>query len=150
MAPISKTRRVKPNVESDEEKQSTRKTPTDTQSAQDVEKVTSKNRQQIMLQTLASGSKKAHKTPKAKEGIVSGTDRPIPSQLAKLRRSTLYLEDIPQRIDRDELNQWIERQIVDDGLEEEDLVETWHYFYEEASFLDAFPYDDEGFRSDDV
>mmetsp|Transcript_28669 Transcript_28669/g.41053 ORF Transcript_28669/g.41053 Transcript_28669/m.41053 type:complete len:151 (+) Transcript_28669:416-868(+) len=150
MAPISKTRRVKPNVESDEEKQSTRKTPTDTQSAQDVEKVTSKNRQQIMLQSLASGSRKARKTPKAKEGIVSGTDRSIPPQLAKLRRSTLYLEDIPRKIDRDELNQWIERQIVEDGLEEEDLVETWHYFYEEASFLDAFPYDDEGFRSDDV
>ena len=150
MAPIPKTRHVMSNFESDEEKQSTRRTPTDMRSAQNVEKVASKDRQHIMPQNSASSSRKARKTPKAKEGIVTGTDRPIPPQLAKLRRSTLYLEDIPRRIDRDELDRWIERQIVEDRLEEEDLVETWHYFYEEASFLDAFPYNDEGFCSDDV
>jgi hypothetical protein len=119
-------------------------------SVQNIEKVASKDLQHVILQKPISSSRKARKIPKAKEGIVSGSDRPIPPQLAELRRSTLYLEDIPRRIDRGELDRWIERQIVEDRLEEEDLVETWHYFYEEASFLDAFPFDDEGFHSDDV
>ena len=79
--------------------------------------------------------------------MVSGTSRTIPPELAKLRRSTLDL--IPSSICREQLNREIKMQIKEEGLEEEDLVETWSYFYEEAAFAEAFPYD-EGFGADDV
>ena len=92
-------------------------------------------------------SRRNRRTRKASEGIVTGSSRTIPPELARLRRTSLYL-DLPSSICREQLNQSIEKQIVEDGLEDEDLVETWSYFYEEAWFAIACPYD-EGFGADD-
>ena len=55
---------------------------------------------------------------------------------------------IPSSICQEELNREIERRIIDEGLEDEDLVETWTRFYEEATYS-AFA-NDEGFGADDV
>ena len=50
----------------------------------------------------------------------------------------------------EELNRSIEEQIIEEGLEDEELVETWSYFYEEALDHMARPYHKEGFGEDDV
>ena len=56
---------------------------------------------------------------------------------------------IPQSICLEELNRGIEEQIIDEGLEDEDLVEIWTQFYEEAAYH-AVVESDEGFGADDV
>lgn len=92
--------------------------------------------------------KKARRTHKAKEGIVTGSHHTIPPELARLRQSSLYT-GLPSSICWDQLDRSIEDQIVEDGMEDEDLVETWTFYYEEIWLTLACPYD-EGFGADDV
>jgi hypothetical protein len=51
-----------------------------------------------------------------------------------LRKTALYLEYIPRSINRDELNAWIARQIIQEGFQNEDEVDVWTYYYEEVAF----------------
>ena len=59
------------------------------------------------------------------------------SDLKSLQKTELYLEFIPKTINRDALNAWIARQIIEEGLEEEEEVDVWTYFYEEVAFGDV-------------
>ena len=131
--------------------QVTRRARSSMQSSSNVAKATAKaNRkcQRRMMRNFLAGSRKARRTPKAREGIVSGTDLPIPLALVRLRQSTLYQKLIPASICREELDREIEKQIVEEGLEDEDLVETWTMFYEDALYSKVLS--DEGFGADDV
>ena len=67
----------------------------------------------------------------------------------KLRKSVLYMEFIPESVDRDQLNREIEIEIQEQGMEDDDLVDTWTYFYEEAAYEDLFHFE-EGLGADDV
>ena len=91
-----------------------------------------------MMRNYLAGSRKARKTPKAREGIVSGTDRPVPPALMRLRRSPLYTE-LPSSICREELDRCIEEQIVEDDMEDEYLVEVWTSYYEDVWLSLGFP-----------
>ena len=52
----------------------------------------------------------------------------------------------PSSVCQEALNQEIEMQNKkEEGLEDDNLIETWFYFYEEASLAAEFPYN-EGFR----
>ena len=148
MAPVPRKLHVILNVDSDEEKRSVRKTPGNIQNTHGIDEVAGTKRKH-RAQPSVSGSRRAQRTRKAGEGIVTSTNRTIPPELAKIRQSFLYLKMIPQSICREELNREIEDQIVEDGLEDEDLVETWTFFYEEAAY-DAVVASDEGFGADDV
>jgi hypothetical protein len=94
-----------------------------------------------MMRNYLAGSRKARKTPKAREGIVSGTDRPVPPALVRLRRSPLYTE-LPSSICREELDRCIEEQIVEDDMEDEYLVEVWTSYYEDVWLSLGFPCND--------
>mmetsp|Transcript_26626 Transcript_26626/g.38165 ORF Transcript_26626/g.38165 Transcript_26626/m.38165 type:complete len:130 (+) Transcript_26626:414-803(+) len=129
MAPaVSRSLHMIPNEDSDEEgKRSARRMSASMRSTQGVDGASIRKRKR-QAQKILSGSRKARRTRKAREGIVSGTTRVIPPELLGLRQSFFYLKMIPQSICREELNREIEEQIIDKGLEEEDLVETWTQF----------------------
>ena len=73
----------------------------------------------------------------------------VPPELARLRRKSLY-KDLSMFICLAELDRSIEEQIIAEGEEDEDLVETWTYYYEEFLYREACPYHEEGFGADDM
>mmetsp|Transcript_9728 Transcript_9728/g.14067 ORF Transcript_9728/g.14067 Transcript_9728/m.14067 type:complete len:126 (+) Transcript_9728:443-820(+) len=113
------------------------------------------------ISTKAAGSRRSYRvrqasprrqkiwTPKAGLGIVHGTFREVPPALVKLRESDLYMKWIPQCICRVRLDREIEKQIQKQGLQDDDLIDTWTAFYEEVAYAGAFPYED-GLGADDV
>ena len=68
-------------------------------------------------------SKKARRTRRAEEGISTGPRFVVPPELARLRRSWLY-KDLPPSVCREKLDRSIKEQIITEGEEDEDLVET--------------------------
>ena len=84
-----------------------------------------------MMRNYLAGSRRARRTPTAREGIVSGTNLPVPPALVRLRRSSLYTE-LPSSICREELDRCIEEQILEDNMEDEYLVEAWTSYYEDV------------------
>jgi len=54
------------------------------------------------------------------------------------------LKFLPESVDRDQLNREIEIEIQEQGMEDDDLGDTWTYFYEEAAYGDVFRFE-EGF-----
>ena len=60
---------------------------------------------------------------------MTGSDFVIPPELVKLRKSSLVMA-LPSSISRYGLNHWIEKQIMKDGMGDEDLVETWTSYYD--------------------
>ena len=69
--------------------------------------------------------------------------------LESLRKTELYMEFIPKSINRDELNAWIAQQIIQEGLEDEDEVDVWTYYYEEVAYADvAIPDEDRYFSEE--
>jgi len=94
-------------------------------------------------------SKKAHRSPKAGDGISTGPGFVVPPELARLRRKSLY-KDLAMFICLEELDRSIEEQIIVEGEEGDDLVETWTKYYEDFLEQRACGYHDEGFGADDV
>ena len=123
-----------------------------TQSSRSVARSNAKEdqkRRRGQMRNLQSESRKARRTTKAREGIVSGTTLPVPPAFVRLRQSTLYQKLIPKSICREEeLDLEIEKRIIDEGLEDEDLVETGTEIYKEALYSEVL--NDEGFGANDV
>jgi len=94
-------------------------------------------------------SEQSRRTPRAGDGISTGPGFVVPPELARLRRKSLY-KDLAMFVNLEELDRSIEEQIIAEGEENDDLVETWTNYYEEFLEQQACGYHDEGFGADDV
>lgn len=77
----------------------------------------SKRERQAIRRCARLESRRARRSCKAKEGISTGPDFIVFPELEWLRRSRLYL-NLPSSVCREELNQSIEKKIVEEGLED--------------------------------
>ena len=94
-------------------------------------------------------SEQARRTPRAGDGISTGPGFVVPPELARLRRKSLY-KDLAMFVCLEELDGSIEEQIIAEGEEDDDLVETWTNYYEGFFEQRACGYHDEGFGAYDV
>ena len=108
-----------------------------------------KRRKQSNKGSSKRQSKKARRTPKAGEGISTRPGFVVPPELARLHCKSLY-RDLAMFTCLEELDRSIEEEIIAEGEEDEDLVETWSYYYEEFLYSMACPYHEEGLGEDDV
>ena len=109
----------------DEDKASADKKPEDNQDVPvNIVLTMKRRRHQTQKGSTNRHSKKARRTPKAGDGISTGPGFVVPPKLARLRRKSLY-KDLAVFICLEELDRSIEEQIIAEGEEDDDLVETW-------------------------